>query len=362
MDQATPSATVKDLMTAAVATYLGKNAPTMSAQWSPVPLQSILSKDQDGVLASGMSSVGFYGQAYVNQHTGEVLIANRGTDNWQNFVTDVSVAREQMTDAQPVADAFAIAAVKASKEQLEKAGSKMTALYTAGHSLGGAESESQAALLSVAMELPNRPLVPPDVHITNISIDAPGVAQLAHRGNPSRYTSYNFSTQGDVVNRAGGEQAAGTIRVTLPIGPTFFQTAGYMEMGGAILNAPLIERGATNALAAHSSALVLGHVSATPLADIKVTQLGESETEILRSFVPVASKNASVGDGVDHSHADAANDARRTELDRVQIWGINADGSVDMAAIKSGANGAYAEQWLDDQGYACRVRVGPKGW
>ena len=109
MEQITQSATLTDIVTAAVATYGGENAPTLGSQWTQIGLTDILEKDPS--LAKAMANVGFYGQVNINLQTGEVIIADRGTANSQNLITDSQVAIGAALDAKPVADAFALAAV-----------------------------------------------------------------------------------------------------------------------------------------------------------------------------------------------------------------------------------------------------------
>lgn len=224
MIQAAPSATLSDVFTAAVATYGGPNASTLSSQWTTISMAEILAENPD--LAKSMSDVDFSGQVSVNLQSGEVIIADRGTvpTSGKNLITDSQIAVGAELNAQPVADAFALAGLAAAQQKLSEAGVTMSALYTTGHSLGGAESQGQTAMLSVATNPDGTPILPAGVHITNVSLDAPGIAGLADAGNSNNYTSYNFSAQGDLVNLAGGSDLSGTTNVNLPVGPSMWAT------------------------------------------------------------------------------------------------------------------------------------------
>ncbi|WP_206956331.1 lipase family protein [Trinickia acidisoli] len=360
MSQPRTSATVNDLIAASVATYGGSDAPTMGKQWLEVSLSKIVKRDPS--LSSAMTKCGFYGQVYVNQQTGEVIIANRGTQNMTNLATDAGVAVGMVGDAQAIANEFARRGLQVAQTILSDAGVKMSALYTTGHSLGGAEAEGQAAMLSTANDPSTGPLVPADVHITTLSIDAPGIGDLAHKGDQSRYTSYNFSSQGDVVHKAGGEQLAGTVQVSLPIGPPIVETEGLMVAGVAtavelpFVGLPMLAYGTDKALEAHRSTLVLRNVTGTALGGMKVTELGTSGSDLLKAFEIRSTKAEPVAARV-QPNTDAANDRHAAVAggSLPHIWGLDANGNVDPVALKGDTNVAYAEQWLDANGYQPKV-------
>ncbi|RDU98755.1 hypothetical protein DWV00_10830 [Trinickia dinghuensis] len=308
-----------------------------------------------------MDQAGYLGQIYVNVNTGEVIIANRGTQNLANVKTDGGVALGMVANVQPIADEFAREGLRAAKKVLANAGVKMSALYTTGHSLGGAEAEGQAQMLSAQNGV--HALLPADVHITNFSIDAPGISDRAHQGDKSRYTSYNLSAQGDVVHKAGGDQLEGTVQVPLPIGPRIAQTEGMMLAGAAtaielpFVGLPMIAYGADKALEAHRSTLILDQVTGTVLAGIKLTELGTSSAAILAAFKTKPTTPEPVTAQV-QTDTKAANDTHAAPVssDHPNIWGLDPKGNIDPAALKGDSNVVYAEQWLDVNGYRSKAR------
>ncbi|WP_158300672.1 hypothetical protein [Chromobacterium sp. ATCC 53434] len=236
-------------------------------------------------LADSMAKVGFYGEVSVNRETGEVIIADRGTTNAQNLVTDTEVALDVSRDAQPVADAFALAGLAAAMQDLALNGVAVSAIYTTGHSLGGADAQGQAALLSNLGASPDGTSnFPAGVHITNVSLDSPGIANLTNSGTGSNYTSYNFSAQGDLVHFSGGSDLAGTTEVSLPVGPSMWSTGGLVGLGtvaassgvGTLFSGALITAGLDNALSAHSSLILSNSISNTALGNIPISQLNSA--------------------------------------------------------------------------------------
>lgn len=283
MTQAAPSATLRDMFTADVASYeKPEDGAVMGSQWKQIPLKEIL-KDNPS-LEKRFDKVGFHGQVNVNMNTGEIIIADRGTANAKNLYTDAQLALHLSTNAQPLADEFARLGLKAAEARLTTGGVKPSAVYVTGHSLGGYESQGQTVMLSTAKDEAGKPLLPADVKLVNVSIDAPGIARLADKGDSSRYSSYNFSAQADGVHLAGGSHLKGTQAFTVPVGPTVAQTAGMVGAGvvvtaasdGAAASAGvgLIKKGVQNELQAHSSKMVMDFVNKTALSDQIVVDLG----------------------------------------------------------------------------------------
>lgn len=357
MSQSTPSATVEDLITADVAVYHDDHGLGLGSQWHKIPPEAFANEK----LSYAMSQYGYYGEIYVNARTGEIIIANRGTQNLANIKTDAGVAMGLVGNAQPTADEFARQGLKAAQKYLSDAGIKMTALYTTGHSLGGAEAEGQAQMFSVQK---GPGAIPVDVHITNFSIDAPGIGERAHKGDQSRYTSYNLSARGDVVHKAGGDQLEGTVQVALPIGPRIAQTEGMMIAGAAtavelpFVGLPMLAYGADQALEAHRSTLILDQVRGTALGDTKVMELGTSGSEILAAFKTKSARVEPVTAQI-QPNTNAANDAHAatTGDDHYDIWGLGEKGNIDPAALKVDANVIYAEKWLDANGYQSKPQL-----
>ncbi|RKP47554.1 hypothetical protein D7S89_15110 [Trinickia fusca] len=271
------------MITAAVASYeKPEDRAVMGAQWEQIPLNKIL-KDNPS-LEKKFDRVGFHGQVNVNMNTGEIIIADRGTANAKNLYTDAQLALHLSTNAQPLADEFARLSLKAAEEKLATRGVKPSAVYVTGHSLGGYESQGQTVMLSTAKDEAGKPLLPADVKLVNLSIDAPGIARLADKGDSSRYSSYNLSAQADGVHLAGGSHLKGTQEFTVPVGPTVASTAGLVGAGvavtvatdgaGASAGAGLIKKGVQNELQAHSSKMVMDFVNKTALSDQIVVDLG----------------------------------------------------------------------------------------
>ncbi|MBV6754791.1 matrixin family metalloprotease [Pseudomonas chlororaphis] len=334
MSQSAPSATLNDLATAAVASYGGPDTPVMGSQWTPIDVAPAGS-----ALAGDMSSYGFSGQAYVNSQTGEVIIADRGTTgNVQNIISDTNIALTTPNGAQQVANNFAEAALVVAQDQLKDLGVAVSAIYTTGHSLGGAESQGQTATLSVAVDSEGTPLLPSDVRITNVSFDAPGIAGLSTIGDSSKYTSYNFSAQGDVIHLSGGSDLAGTTDVSLAVGPSMWATGGMIGLGATIQNIPgggtalgaaLIADGLSNALDAHSSALLQNKISETALGQTELSQMsGMSATQMQNTF-GVTQTNAPVYDA-------AGYDQNGYNTSGYSIYGINQNGDVDPSIAAQG--------------------------
>ena len=229
MTQAFNSATLNDLAVAAAVVYNNDNINqlSMGSQWTQIPITKIYENDPQ--LANAMNGAGFSAQAYVNQQTGEVIIADRGTDNLKNIITDIQIGLGTINTAQDVANNFATAALDAAKDFLKNSGSgiPISAVYTTGHSLGGSESQGQAAKLSTTLS-DILGTSGGNIPITNVSFDAPGIGSLATSGNNGNYTSYNFSGQGDLVHLAGGKDLFGTSEVSLNIGPPLWATGGLI--------------------------------------------------------------------------------------------------------------------------------------
>lgn len=216
-----------------------------------------------------------------------MIIADRGTQNLKNIFTDAELATREKINAQPVANAFALAGLRVAKEMLEADQISLSAVYTTGHSLGGTESQGQMVMLSgAAMRTKDQgdglPLVPEGVKLTNVSIDAPGIDGLKVADDGSQYVSYNFSSQGDLVHLSGGKELAGTTDISLPVGPPMMATGGLLVLGagacaipgaGPLIGGSLMASGLRNAYEAHSSMLILSSLANTELGDTPMSQL-----------------------------------------------------------------------------------------
>jgi hypothetical protein len=365
MTQTVPSATLKDLFTAAVATYGDKDDPKLGAQWTPLPMSEIAQSDPK--LASAMERLGFSGQVSINMQTGEVIIADRGTANLKNVITDTGVAVDAVANTHEVAERFARAGLAAAKRKLADADVQVSAVYTTGHSLGGAEAQMQAAMLSTAKDTYDKPLVPAEVHITNVSLDSPGISTVWNKGDSSRYTSYNFSAQGDVVHLSGGHDLAGTKEVSLPLGPSMLSTGGLIAGGAALavavpgpgefVGGAMVLRGLANAADAHKSTLISHGASDTAMVSVPLTQLNAMPSQQVRDLFQVSQSeyravaDAAAGCAPAHDGATAYN-----------ILGIDAHGNINPALAKDGAGNstAHVDEWLEENGYRQRTQSQPK--
>ena len=274
MSQPKLSVTLNDLAIAAVATYGGINAPALGQGWKSIdvaPPGSPLAKEMEGL--------GYYGQAHVNLQTGEIIIANRGTvGSLQNVIADAQVSIGVRQLAQDVADSFAIAALDAAKDQLRQSGMNVSAIYTTGHSLGGSESQGQAAKLSTGQNPDGISFLDSGVRVTNVSFNSPGISGLMGKPDSSNYTSYNLTTRGDIVHYVGGSDLSGTKEVELQIGPSMWSTGGLLALGLAA--PPLIDKiitaiGLSNAMDAHSSPALMKGLYGTALGNLLLSEIDD---------------------------------------------------------------------------------------
>lgn len=372
MTQSAPSATLNDVFTAAVATYGGDDAPKLGSQWTALPMDDI--SRFDPTLSGAMQTTGFSGQVNVNLQTGEIIIADRGTANLKNVATDAGVAVDTVADSHLVAEAFARAGLAAARKQLAQAGVEMSAVYTTGHSLGGAESEMQAGMLSLAADSSGVPLVPAGVPITNVSLDAPGIAGLANRGDRERYTSYNFSSQGDVVHLSGGSDLKGTADVSLPVGPQMWSTAGLIAGGaaatiavpgmGALAGGIMLTDGLANAAAAHKSMLMFSGAADTALGRIPMTQFSEglSPTQLQALFQVSPTQYKAVADAAEVAAASAGYAPTSSGMSSFSLFGLDANGKIDpaLADCNSSHTAAAVDGWMETSGYSQRPQPQPK--
>ena len=101
MANPSPVATFNDAATAAGSTYGGSN-PTLGPPWVSINTPGMTQ-------LNASNGVGYYGQAWFNPSTGEVMVANRGTQptNIQNLQSDGMLAVLAGNQAEDVADSFA---------------------------------------------------------------------------------------------------------------------------------------------------------------------------------------------------------------------------------------------------------------
>lgn len=155
----------------------------------------------------------YYGQAYINDETKEVIITHRGTSSLQDLlVSDMQLTLHALEPAELDAIAYA-------SEIADWVNDNRSAGYTiinTGHSLGG--NLAQAA--DVALEEdPN-----PGEQYTAVTFNAPGLGFIIPENQASSYHVLNINTQGDLIHYAGGTHLGQSI--TIPAGPSLLSVDG----------------------------------------------------------------------------------------------------------------------------------------
>jgi len=162
---------------------------------------------------SSSSSPAYYGVAYENTQTHEIVIANRGTD-FQNvsmglssLLNDADLALSADSPDENAAIAFA---------RLIAAKYPGHTLTETGHSLGGSEAQAATAALIDAT---------PSVAVTAVTFNAPGVASNYFDKALTSYPVLNLYAQGDWIHAAGTINGGGHLgsSAVLPEGPSFAQ-------------------------------------------------------------------------------------------------------------------------------------------
>ncbi len=327
----TPQATLNDFITAAVNAYGGPNAPAMGVQWTPVT-----SAQLD---ALNSNSLGYHGEAWVNESTGEVMVANEGTvpTNTANLLSDTQLSVGAVPAAQDISNTFAQQAIVTAEQMLQGTGVSVTTVDLTGHSLGGYEGQGNTVFLS---NLTNNGVQGfSGITYTNVSFDAPGIGGIDQSGvNTSLYTSYNFSAQGDIINLAGGDELQGTVDVSLPVGTPMWASGGLVVAGstlsdtgvGSLIGGGLIALGLDNALDNHSSLLMQVGISPTVLGTTEVSQYAGLTPAQLQSLYGVPSAPTSpVYDAAGYNQ-------QGYNQDGYNIFGVNVSGNLDPSIAADG--------------------------
>jgi hypothetical protein len=170
-------------------------ASATGAQWTLLMTSQDPSNPQ---LVRDSQAAGYYGAAYVNNKTGEIVIANRGTrpTALADLFSDIELATVVKSSAQQAAVDFALSIAKHYGGPI----------IETGHSLGG--NEAQAAVVALTT---NRTTV------SAVTFNSPGIGGYSVPAGVS-YTVQNFYDQGDAIHLAGGTQL-GSPPVMLPAGP-----------------------------------------------------------------------------------------------------------------------------------------------
>src|SRR5574337_496401 len=201
-------ATIYELAQMSNDAYNGTSSPTQNIGPGS-PLLAGLSSDWTVVATSAALPTnntnwtdGYFGVVYRNTVTGEIVIANRGTDSndgWKtllsNLLSDKGLARGNDTKVQRDAAAFADAAIR----KVKGLGYSIPNVIETGHSLGG--NEAQAAVIALASEqslLGNAP-------VSGVVFNSPGIGGYSLNGtSAASYNVLDIYTQGDAIHSAGG--------------------------------------------------------------------------------------------------------------------------------------------------------------
>jgi hypothetical protein len=263
-------------------TYAILSDAAQSPYGSQVSLTGFTALSVSSAVTANGAAVGFYGQAWVNTTTGEVIISNRGTvpgtsaTSIDNFEDDAQLTFEQEASSQTAANQFAIAALQAAQTALSGSGVALGQVYLTGHSLGGYHAQGEAEFLTT----PNTVNSFPSLSYTVVTFNSPGIGGINTTTSNGNYTSIAFITQGDVVNQAGGNDLPGTGKVTLAIGPEQYATGGVMKLGAAtaattsFLGGLLeVAEGGYFALSAHSMSAIETSMSTSAYASVPVAEI-----------------------------------------------------------------------------------------
>ena len=165
----------------------------------------------------------YYGEAYQNIASGEIVIVNRGTrpTSLPDLINDLKLSTAISTPAQDAAAQFAIDIHNRYPD---------APIIETGHSLGG--NDALAATVELAKIVGNG--------VTAVVFNSPGIGGYAYDANTT-YHVLSIYDQGDLIHLAGGSHL-GAISQELPAGPPLapipllaLLAAGAPVIGGAVL-------------------------------------------------------------------------------------------------------------------------------
>ena len=161
---------------------------------------------------------GYFGVAYRNTVTGEIVVANRGTvppgggdlsTTLKNLKTDYQLAKLAPTRVQTDAGAFALWVLA----NLPSTQQMFPSFIETGHSLGGNEAQAALAFLVDGKHISN-------TRISAVLFNSPGIGGYRISGSPTDYNVVDLYSQGDAIHLAGGVHLGGTGNlVNLAAGP-----------------------------------------------------------------------------------------------------------------------------------------------
>lgn len=183
-------ATILDLAELSDIVYLGTPPAPANAEWAALQadgwnfVESNISMNSSNLaLEKSYASDGYFADVFHNSITGEIVIADRGTDptSLKDLLTDFNLATGQDTKAETDANNFAVQAAN----QLKFSNPSATIIET-GHSLGGSEAQAADAWLVDNGTLPNS-------SVSAVTFNAPGIAaNFAPLNAPGSYTALNL--------------------------------------------------------------------------------------------------------------------------------------------------------------------------
>ena len=179
-----------------------------------------LSSDWQVIAVSDVSSDfwghGYFAAAYRNRATGEVVIANRGTDKknalGSNLLSDFNLGLGQSLAVQEDAVAFALQV----KNTLSDLNQLTNGIIETGHSFGG--TEAQAAIVGLVQRggLSTS-------QVSGVLFNSPGIAgyPIPAGMSASSYNVVDIYNQGDAIHASGGTHlgTTGAHSVMLGAGP-----------------------------------------------------------------------------------------------------------------------------------------------
>ncbi len=191
--------------------YIGPKSKDSPAGWTRIAESTVTPGNQG-------SANGYFGAAFRNNQTGEIVVANRGSrgtleglrQDWGG--SDIKIAAQGTLG---IPDAFDDARAFAS--EIDFANPDAVITYT-GHSLGGAEAQVQAA-------------------VTNgkaVTFGAPGVAFAVSKDQAAAASNnvVNYVLPGDLVGMSGTH--IGQTVMILPSGPTAIKDGIVLAVSAAV--------------------------------------------------------------------------------------------------------------------------------
>ena len=153
-------------------------------------------------------SQGYFGVAYYNTVTGEVVIANRGTNSVQNLESDLGLGLQIPITVQADAAAFANQVIS----DLRDSNKSFSNVIETGHSLGGSEAQAGVAYLVNQEKMSSS-------EVSGVVFNSPGIGAYS-APTPTSYNVVDLYDQGDAIHLAGGIHLGGTGNmVMLAAGP-----------------------------------------------------------------------------------------------------------------------------------------------